>query len=230
LHLVPGVLILLFALAVAPLVIRMGLPLLLVPSLWVICVLIPVELGFLLYQGKRLTGTFSLRSVLRYRTPMPVRSYLLLIPPLVIWGILAFLVITPRADPYLSTRLFFWLPDWFFNLFTPGPADTHTRLIVVVAVVLNMITNPVAGMVEELYYRGYLLPRIAHLKGGAPLVSAVLFSLQHLFSPWQNPARIVALLPMVYAVSWKRNIFIGLIVHGALDLISAAAMLSLLFR
>ena len=33
-------------------IIRAGFPLLLVPSLWVICMLIPFELGYLLYQGK----------------------------------------------------------------------------------------------------------------------------------------------------------------------------------
>jgi hypothetical protein len=230
LHLLPGMLILLFALVVGPLVNRLGLPLLLVPSLWVLCVIIPVELGFLLYQGKRLTGRYSLHGVLRYRTPLPPHSYLLLVPPLVIWGILAFLLISPRVDPFLISRLFVWLPGWFFNLFMLGPVDMHPRPILVFAVVLNMLTNPAAGMVEELYYRGYLLPRIAQLRGWAPLVSAVLFSLQHLFSPWQNPARIIALVPMVYAVAWKRNIVIGLIAHGVLNLLSAAAMLSLLHR
>ncbi len=45
LHLLPGMLILLFALVVGALVNRLGLPLLLVPSLWVLCVIIPVELA-----------------------------------------------------------------------------------------------------------------------------------------------------------------------------------------
>jgi hypothetical protein len=47
LSLLPGVLILLFAIIVEPLIARMGLPLLLIPSLWVLCVIIPVELGYL---------------------------------------------------------------------------------------------------------------------------------------------------------------------------------------
>ena len=66
LSLLPGILILLFALIVGPMVIRAGLPLLLVPSLWVICVLIPFELGYLLYQGKKGNGHFTLHGIVLY--------------------------------------------------------------------------------------------------------------------------------------------------------------------
>jgi hypothetical protein len=35
-----------------------------------------------------------------------------------------------------------------------------------------------------------------------------------LFTPRQNPARLVGLLPLVYAVRWKRNIYVSVIIHG----------------
>jgi CAAX protease family protein len=41
----------------------------------------------------------------------------------------------------------------------------------------------------------------------------VLFSVYHFFTPWANVGRIVALLPMVYTVWWKRNIYVGVVVH-----------------
>jgi hypothetical protein len=41
----------------------------------------------------------------------------------------------------------------------------------------------------------------------------VLFSLYHFFTPWQLVGRILVLLPMVYAVWWRRNIYIGMVVH-----------------
>ncbi len=43
--------------------------------------------------------------------------------------------------------------------------------------------------------------------------------------PWQNPGRILSLLPVVYAVWWKRNIYLGMAVHC---LGNIAAMLILL--
>ena len=230
LHLFPSMLILLFALVVGPPVIRAGFPPLLVPSLWALCVLIPVELGYLLYQAKRNNDGFSLRRIVRYREPMPVRAYLLLVPALLAWGVLAFVLISPRIEPYLVKTFFFWMPAWVFSLFRIDGTGAYARPVLIFTVVLYLITNPAAAWVEELYFRGYLLPRIAHLGIWAPFVSVVLFSLQHLFSPWQNPARILALLPLVYTVAWKKNIYIGIIVHVTLDVLSAAALLFMLYR
>ena len=45
-------------------------------------------------------------------------------------------------------------------------------------------------MVEEMYFHGYLLPRISRLGAWAPLVNTVLFSLYHFFTPWLNVGRI----------------------------------------
>ena len=229
LHLLPGALIVIFASIVGPLIARAGLPLLLVPSLWAICVLIPVELGYLLVQGKRRNGRLSLDGIVVYRERMPARTYVLLIPALLIWGVLGFLVGQP-TEPYLNATVFSWVPGWFQAMFGIDAAAPYGPAIAWLAVVLYLITNPAAAFVEELYFRGYLLPRIAHLRGWAPLVSAVLFSLQHFFSPWQNLGRILAFLPIAYAVAWKKNIAISIIAHCTLNVISASLLLLALSR
>jgi uncharacterized protein len=87
--------------------------------------------------------------------------------------------------------------------------------------VLNAFAAPV---VEELYFRGYLLPRISRFGALAPVINVALFSLYHFFTPWQNVGRIVRLLPMVYAVWWKRNIRIGIVVHVLGNLFSMLAL------
>ena len=225
LSLLPGILILLFALIVGPLVIRAGLPLLLVPSLWVICVLIPFELGYLLYQGKKESGHFTLHGIVLYREPMPLRSYLLLIPPLIIWPIIIFLFVSAPIEQHLMKTLFFWMPNWFFSLFVTGNTVGHPQAVLLLAVMLFILTNPAAAFVEELYFRGYLLPRIAYLNGWAPLINTVLFSFQHLFSPWGNLGRILAFLPVGYTVAWKKNIYVGIIVHCTLNLLDAVILL-----
>jgi membrane protease YdiL (CAAX protease family) len=69
-------------------------------------------------------------------------------------------------------------------------------------------------IVEEFYFRGYLLPRLEkHVKGYAPLINTILFSVYHFFSPWENPVRILALLPIIYLVWYKRDIRFLLITH-----------------
>jgi membrane protease YdiL (CAAX protease family) len=85
-------------------------------------------------------------------------------------------------------------------------------------------------VVEELYFRGYLLPRLARYGWWAPAINTVLFSLYHFFTPWQNLTRILALLPMVYAVWGRRDIRIGLGAHVMLNLASSAGTVALLLR
>lgn len=230
LHLLPGVLILLFALIIGPIVIRAGLPPLLIPSLWVLFALIPFELGYLFYQGKKRNGKLSLRGIVLYREPMPVKFYVLLVPLLMVWGVLVFLLISAPIEPHLMKTLFSWMPNWFFTLFTTGQGGAHSSSLLLMTVVLYMLTNPAAAFVEELYFRGFLLPRIAYMKGWSPLINTVLFSLQHLFSPWQNLSRILAFLPTAYTVYWKKNIYVSILVHCTLDFVSALSLLLLLYR
>jgi uncharacterized protein len=49
---------------------------------------------------------------------------------------------------------------------------------------------------EELYFRGYLLPRLYRFGIWAPLINISLFSLYHYWTPWGVLSRIVMLLPM----------------------------------
>ena len=84
------------------------------------------------------------------------------------------------------------------------------------------IINPV---VEELYFRGYLLPRISRLGWLSPLVSASLFTLAHFWQPYNYPTIFLIQLPLVYVVYWKRNIYIAILVHCAGNLIGAVLSL-----
>lgn len=89
---------------------------------------------------------------------------------------------------------------------------------------INGLLGPV---VEELYFRGYLLPRMERMGRWAPLVNVTLFSLYHFWSPWQVMARIVGLGPTVYAVRWKRNVYLGIVVHCALNTLSVLIVIGL---
>ena len=107
--------------------------------------------------------------------------------------------------------MFSWLPDSFF--FAEDFARYSTTALLITWV-FGLVVNAVAGpIVEELYFRGYLLPRISRFGAWAPLVNTVLFSLYHFWTPWQNVGRVVGLLPMVYAVWWKRNIYVSIGAH-----------------
>ena len=74
LHLLPGVLILVFF------------------------VLVPVELGFLQFQGKKLYGRFSLEGIVQYREPLSVWQYATLAIPLFGWSGLMMMLVCVRVS------------------------------------------------------------------------------------------------------------------------------------
>jgi membrane protease YdiL (CAAX protease family) len=233
LHLLPGALIAAFYFLAGPLVMRAGYPSLLALLLAIIVILIPFELGYLLYEGKRTTGRFSLHSVVLYREPMPVWHYLLLVPLLLTWMLVVFVLLAP-VDSYLAQTLFWWLPDWSLPTTSLATISQYGQGVLVVTFVAELALSIAGPLVEELYFRGYLLPRIPASRSWAPLINVLLFSLYHFYSPWQNISRIIAILPFVYVVSWKRNIYIGIITHAAfntvLNILGILATLALVAR
>lgn len=225
LSLLPGLLILLFFIILGPYSSSLGIPPLLIILIAIPLILIPFELGFLLYQGKKINGKLSLKNVVLFREKIPLWQYIILISLLLLWTYYAFAILPPIVDLYFIKQYFNWLPDWFFldNL------EGYSKFVLIITVVFGFIFSGILGpIVEELYFRGYLLPRIKQTKGWAPIINVLLFSLYHFFTPWQNVTRIIALVPMVYSVWWKRNIYIGIITHCTLNSIGMIGMISLL--
>jgi len=216
LHFLPGVLILVFFVLTIPILKNLDLPVRFAAIMSIFLVLIPVELGILFYEGKKRNGRFSLDGIVVYRKRIPKWQYFLWVPLLVVWSGFLALQYSPIGN-FLATRLFSWLPDWFFG----SDYGAATTPILVVMVILYGIANVLAAIVEELYFRGYLMPRLSRLKGWAPLVNAVFFALQHFLTPWQVPFIILGMLPQAYLVSRKRNIYLGILAHSILNLLSS---------
>ena len=81
----------------------------------------------------------------------------------------------------------------------------------------------IAPILEELYFRGYLLPRMARIGIWGPVIHSVLFALYHVWSPWLAIGRALSVLPMVVVVQWKRNIYLGMAAHIIGNSIDAVA-------
>jgi hypothetical protein len=227
LHLLPGVLITALYALLAPVVRSLGFPALMAIFLSILLVLIPFQLGFLLYRSRRQNGDLSLRNVVLYRERTPALQLSFLVGMLFLWSGVFAVLVYPPLDAFFIGNLFSWLPEWFFFAEDFGRYTTGALLLTWgLGLVLNAFAGPV---VEEMYFRGYLLPRISRFGAWAPVMNAVLFSLYHFFTPWQNVGRILGLLPMVYAVWWKRDIRIGIAVHVLGNLFSMLALLPVLF-
>jgi len=222
LHLIPGIPIIaglfLFSLPFFSRVIGMDIELRVVFgfTLSILVTLIPVQLGILLYAGKKLNGKLSLKGVVGYTEKSPLKSYLTFVPLLLVYAIVLFVLVSPLITPSITEALFAWYPQEYNlqNILAhPGDLSGHRGIYLLLG--LYILVNGVLGpLVEELYFRGYLLPRMKGYAGRwAPALNITLFSLYHYFSPWENPIRILAFLPLGYLVSKKRDIRIGILVH-----------------
>jgi len=228
LHLIPGLLITIFYILAALITGKTGYPTFMAILLAILFVLIPVELGLLLQEGKKRNGTLSLQGIVLNRESIPVWQYFVFIPLLIGWCGFVFIGLSDM-DAAIIRDYFSWLPAWLTISTTPDILTQYSHSAVVATIVAGFLLNGLAGpLVEELYFRGYLLPRIPASAKWAPLINVVLFSLYHFFSPWQNITRILALLPMVYTVSWKRNIYLSMVTHCAVNILGMLPLLSLL--
>ena len=210
LHLLPGALATVVYIIAAPFLNSLGYPSYFAFLLVGLLVLVPFELGFLFYQGKKRNGTLSLNGIVLYREPMPVKQYVLFAATLLLYAIFILVVVYPPIAQVLIKALFFWLPDWFFL----SLSLEYSKSVLLMTALLGLVVNGfVAPITEELYLRGYLLPRISRLKAWAPFINAVLHSVYHFWMPWQVPGLILMGLPAAFAVWWKRNIYLGMIIH-----------------
>lgn len=224
LHLLPGVVVMSAYLALAPLVMRAGFPPALGLLLAFVLAGIPIELGFLLYLGRKRNGTYSLRGIVRYRQAMPAWQYLALFLLLFAVAFGALFVLTP-VTRYLATHVFAWLPAFLLPDGAP-PNSSFPRSAVLVTLIAGLVVDGfINPIVEELYFRGHLLPRLARFGRLAPLINAFLFSVQHYWQPYNYPLLFVLQLAVVYVVWWKRNIYIGMLVHCAGNVIGATLTL-----
>lgn len=223
LHLLPGLLVLISIITITPLLEKYNLPLVLVLIFSFGFILIPFELGYMLYQGKKINGKFSLKDIIKFKKAIPKWQYIIYTIPIIIWIFFVYGVLAPPIDTFIIKNIFSWIPEiYFLNIDFSLYSQSALFVMWLAYLGFNCILAP---LIEELYFRGYLLPNISHIGKLAPIFNIILFSLYHFFSPWQNPIRIIALCPMVYLVFWKKNIYLGIIIHCTVNTLGAMAML-----
>lgn len=224
LHLLPAVFVFAFYLLTAPFVIRLGFPPGLALLLGFLFIGAPIELGYLLYLGKKRNGTFSLRGIVLYRERIPIWQYVVFFFLLLAFAFGALFLTSPLTG-FLAENVFFWLPKFLLpdgSSSYPPFAPTAILITLILGLIFDGIINPI---IEELYFRGYLLPRISRFGWLAPLMSAFLFSLQHYWQPYNFPLIFLIQLAIVYVVWWKRNIYISMLAHCAGNSIGATLSL-----
>jgi membrane protease YdiL (CAAX protease family) len=189
-----------------------GHPPLLAFLLAVLLIDLPLLLGIMLLEGKKLNGRLSLDSVVLYREKVNWKTFALVFVGAFVVIYFVIMLVTP-ITAYLTETLFSGLPDWFF-LEEQTQYESYAKSILIAVFVFQLVLTGVAlPWVEELYFRGYLLPRISRYGAWAPLVGGLLFGLYH---GWQLFGFVTVFLlgtALGYIVWWKRDVRLSISLH-----------------
>lgn len=219
LHLLPGVFILALFVATAPPVMRAGFPPLLAMAVAGIGGGLAFQLGDLLWQGKKKNQKWSLQGIVLFRESLPLRQYLVLVPLLTVTAFLIYGMTAPVGAYLLG--LMPWLPQWF-EMRDVALLAQYSRSSLVVTFWLSLVLNGIAApIIEELYFRGYLMPRLSRFGQLTPVIALALFTLYHFWQPYFWVTQFLSMLPVVLAVWWKRSIQLGILTHAAMNIIGA---------
>lgn len=190
-------------------------------------ILFPIELTIILRASKREFGSYSLRSAwVNQKKAGWLRT---LIIGLLLFGFAGIMSITlaPLEKSLfapLSTKLAENLP--YFDWANIDYLRQYPRGILLLMSVVYFIFNVFVGpIVEELYFRGYLTSKLSRFGVGAPIIVTVLFSLYHLWLPFQNLFRISVFFPAAYFAWKEKNIYISIVFHCVSNLFSTIMVL-----
>jgi len=226
LHLFPGLLNGFAFFMLAPLARRNNLPPFAVLSAVNLIILIPTVLALLYSRGYKLTGRLSLDGVVVYRERIHWWEYLVYVPIVFVLPPVLIIVLKPVTN-LIQSSLFSWWPPIYDLTTVPGQLP---RSILTACYVLYFLSVSIAAPIaEELYFRGYLLPRLSRFGASAVVFHSVLFAVFHIWTPWMFVARAIGLLPLIWVAQKKRNIYIGMIAHMGVNAVDIAVGMMTVF-
>jgi membrane protease YdiL (CAAX protease family) len=212
-HLLPGLLLVALFAGLAPLAQAAGLP-----TFGAILVLEVVFLApYVYFKLRRValaeSGSTNPLAALGYAGPPQWKSYLWLVPLGLVAAIVCFEAMRP-VDEALRAAIAPWVPDWHYS----KDMERHAAQVLIPFMAFALIADGIIGPVaEELYFRGYLLPRMQHLRAWAPVLNGVLFAVYHFWQPMNYPSLVGASLVLAMLGWWRRDYRVPLLVHCAMN-------------
>ena len=212
LHVVPGALTTAAFVALKPLLDSSSYPPLLAFLLAVALVDLPVLLGIMLVAGKKRNGRYSLEGVVLCRDKVPWVTFALVSVGAFVAVYVLMMLVGPLSN-VLSEGVFFWLPDWMF-LEEQAQYQAYASNVLLVTFVMQLVlTGVILPWVEELYFRGYLLPRLSRCGRWSPLLGGLFFGLYHVWQLFGFPTVFLLGTALGYVVWWKRDVRIPISLH-----------------
>lgn len=224
-HLYPGLLLTAFFAGLTPFLAPIGIPSQMVLLLGIPTIILPVMYVHL-KNSKKKENKESIIDLIPYRNELPRLKLISITIGLVVFAFLMY-GITQPLNEIITKKMLFWIPE----IYQIQNFQGYSEDILIITLLLNLILNGlVAPLIEEIYFRGYLLPRMSAMGKYAPLASTLLFSVYHFWQPQIYLTLILSLLPMIY-LTWRlKSIKLAIYTHCGLNLVGALLSFGLLYQ
>jgi uncharacterized protein len=218
LHLAPGILVVTLYIITAPAFQNAGYPPLMALAVAALVGIVPLQLGHLFYLGYKKNQKMSLKGVVIFGEKLKSGKFLLwLILSLVILFLIGGVTIT--AETLIKTKLFDWLPDWFFY---DSNLALYSKETLLTAFWFKLIIDGfILPVTEELYFRGYLYHHLPQQLKKKWIVAALLFAVYHFWQPWNYISLFFISLVLVWPVHKFKNLYLSIAIHMLANLIGS---------
>ena len=228
LSLLPGILYVILALIITPAILLLGFPTLFVLILTDIIVIVLLELSILLFISKKKANKYSLKNVVPYTKKMPVLHFIGYLVVLIVYGYLISMLLSP-ISVIMKESLFSWMPEVFLTE-AINPTSFSLTILLITAIFAFIIIGVAVPIVEELYFRGFLMSRISRLgKIWTPLTIVILWAIYHFWAPWNVLTFIVLYFPIAWVVIRTENVYLSIITHSFANIMLVLAVAAPLF-
>ena len=212
LHTAPGGLVTVVFFLFKPLLDSSGYPPLLAFLLTILLIDIPFMLGVMLKEGRKLNGHYSLEGVVLYRKKISWKNFTMVFIGAFLGVYILIMLVTPISN-FLTENIFSGLPDWIF-LEEQTQYEAYSKNILVLIFTIQLVlTGIILPWVEELYFRGYLMPRISRYEKWTPLLGGLFFGLYHIWQLYSFPTVFLLGAALGYVVWWKKDIRLSIGLH-----------------
>ncbi len=199
-----------------------------IPHILLFCILgtlilVPAELAMILKASKREYGKYSIQSAFAGQEQYAIGKVLAF--AFVFFGIAGLLSASILS---IENGVFAGLRSSVLNRLPTGFDWTNFEHLKTFSFPIRIITCVyygifnvfVAPITEELFFRGYLTSHYEKQTPFTPIIIAILFSLYHLWLPFNNLFRILAFAPAAYVAYQKKNLYISMCFHCLCNLFS----------
>ena len=108
----------------------------------------------------------------------------------------------------------------------PTQYEAYSKNVLLLTFTLQLvITGVLLPWVEEMYFRGFLLPRISRFGKYAPFLGGFLFGLYHVWQLYGFVTVLILGVILSYVVWWKRDLRLSISLHVFANVLSVAMSL-----